>query len=183
MFPRWKEEWTIRENDSINISALISSPLAITDKEGIYIWFIDCNSKEKLSMLLRKRGHHKHRAYVVSCVTLMSNDKRIPFSAMVNWQRIVANVWETKIFMWVLGHLTKFPFKQKPQGVFYEGFLLKLLWWKVLCCFWTFVRLKVFSTARHCFCVSPVKILNKVRHIKQGRFCHIVPEKLLCTLL
>lgn len=71
-----------RENDSINISALISSPLAIAVKEGIYIWFIDCNSKANVSMLLRKRGHHKHRAEdLASCITLMSNDKLVFHSA------------------------------------------------------------------------------------------------------
>lgn len=88
------------ENDSINSSVLISSPLAITGNEGISIWFIDCRSKETVSMLLGKKGHHKHRPEdVVSCITLMSNDKHSIQHNGKSWQRIVANVWETKVFM------------------------------------------------------------------------------------
>lgn len=73
------------ENDSISISALILSPFAITGKEGICIWF--GNSKESVSMLLRKKGHHKHRPEdVVSCIILMSNDKHV--FHLAQWQKL-----------------------------------------------------------------------------------------------
>lgn len=42
------------ETDSISISALILSHLAITGTERFYIWFINCNRKETVSVLFEK---------------------------------------------------------------------------------------------------------------------------------
>lgn len=73
------------QNDSISISALILSPFAITGKEGIFIWF--GNSKDSVSMLLRKKGHRPED--VVSCIIPMSNDKHL--FHLAQWQKLAKN--------------------------------------------------------------------------------------------
>lgn len=99
-----------------------------------------------------------------------------------SWQRVIIKGRKSKIFVVVLGQLTNRPFKQQPQGVFYEWLLLSLLLWKVL--FWTDMPGGgFFSAARQWFSTNPVCILNKVTHIKLGKLCLTVPQKLLCTLL
>lgn len=168
------------QNDSISISALILSPFAITGKEGIFIWF--GNSKDSVSMLLRKKGHRPED--VVSCIIPMSNDKHL--FHLAQWQKLAKNhCWclGNRFLCEFLGSPQNTLLSKKPQGVLYGEFLLKLLWWKVLCSFWTFVRRGFFSAARHCFCASPAEILNKATHIRQGRFCHTFPQMFLCTLL
>lgn len=92
------------QNDSISISALILSPFAITGKEGIFIWF--GNSKDSVSMLLRKKGHRPED--VVSCIIPMSNDKHL--FHLAQWQKLAKN------HCWCLGNRLLCEFLGSPQN-------------------------------------------------------------------
>lgn len=60
-------------------ASAIQVPLPLQVRETFIFGLLTAIAKRLfLSMLLRKKGHHKHRPEgVVSCITLMSNDKHV----------------------------------------------------------------------------------------------------------